>query len=45
MSASQVTSTSSAGRLRVISASRRPGTSAVPASATSATIRTRAETS
>ena len=39
------TSTGSGGRLRVISASRRPGTSAVPASATSASRRIRADTS
>ena len=46
MSPSELNSAGRAGRLRVISASRRPGTSAVPsAPATSASIRARAETS
>ena len=44
-SASEVNSAGWGGRLRVISASRRPGTSAVPGSATSAATRTRADTS
>ncbi len=39
------TSTGSGGRLRVISASRRPGTSAVPGSDTSASTRILADTS
>ena len=38
-------STSSAGRLRLISASSRPGISTLPVSATSASIVARAETS
>ncbi len=42
---SVVISTSSAGRLRLISASRRPGISTRPSSATSASIVARAETS
>ena len=45
VSASVATSTASAGRLRVISASSRPGTITVPGSPTSASICAVAETS
>ena len=45
MSSGELNSTSRGGRLRVISASRRPGTSAVPGSSTSAGTVTLADTS